>query len=72
MMYFIMLCISFQLVYEAAEDGTIDTRLAILIIVLDINDNPPVFSKEEYTATLNESQTQGKTYCIKHGISNNI
>ncbi|XP_063065089.1 cadherin-like protein 26 isoform X2 [Engraulis encrasicolus] len=48
-----------SLVYEAAEDGTIDTRLAILIIVLDINDNPPVFSKEEYTATLNESQTQG-------------
>ncbi|KAL2103634.1 hypothetical protein ACEWY4_000502 [Coilia grayii] len=49
-----------QLVYESRFRGeVIDTHLRMEIIVLDINDNQPVFTKEIYTATLHESQTQG-------------
>ena len=51
-----------QVVYEEnTPSGRASTRLGVEIKVLDINDNPPVFSKEIYYATLEESKQQGKT-----------
>ncbi|XP_067374272.1 protocadherin alpha-3-like isoform X15 [Channa argus] len=38
-----------------ARSGTIE----ILIKVLDVNDNPPVFTKDVYSATLNENAARG-------------
>ncbi|XP_031421849.1 cadherin-like protein 26 isoform X2 [Clupea harengus] len=49
-----------NVVYEEnTPSGRASTRLGVEIKVLDINDNPPVFSKEIYYATLEESKQQG-------------
>ncbi|KAI4873636.1 hypothetical protein NFI96_031468, partial [Prochilodus magdalenae] len=57
---------SFQLlnlVFEATNvsNNQVDTRLGVEIKILDINDHPPVFNKQLYEVTLDESAAQGQS-----------
>lgn len=63
-------CVSFfklQLSFETRKaDHTIDTKLGIEITVLDINDNPPLFQKDVYVASVKEEEKQGETHTMSH------
>ncbi|XP_043946192.1 cadherin-like protein 26 isoform X2 [Protopterus annectens] len=51
----------FKLVFNAVNRTNFqtDTRLGIQILILDINDNAPLFSKRQYSFRVNESIAQG-------------
>uniref|UniRef100_A0A3Q2P274 Protocadherin alpha-7-like n=1 Tax=Fundulus heteroclitus TaxID=8078 RepID=A0A3Q2P274_FUNHE len=55
--------LSHTLILTALDEGKPPKfgNMKILIHVLDINDNAPVFSQKEYTVTLNENVPQGTT-----------
>ncbi|XP_020362836.1 cadherin-like protein 26 [Oncorhynchus kisutch] len=50
-----------KLTFEARDtsNNAVDTRLGVEVVILDINDNPPVFQRNTYTIKLNESTSQG-------------
>ncbi|XP_047209477.1 protocadherin alpha-8-like [Girardinichthys multiradiatus] len=54
---------SHTLILTALDEGKPPKtgNMNIIIHVLDINDNPPVFSEKEYTVTLNENAQLGTT-----------
>ncbi|MED6272315.1 hypothetical protein CHARACLAT_029096, partial [Characodon lateralis] len=54
---------SYTLILIALDEGKPPKtgNMNIIIHVLDINDNPPVFSEKEYTVTLNENAPLGTT-----------
>uniref|UniRef100_A0A672RE28 FAT atypical cadherin 3 n=1 Tax=Sinocyclocheilus grahami TaxID=75366 RepID=A0A672RE28_SINGR len=44
---------------RAGGDGSLSTEVDLTMIVLDVNDNPPVFQKQDYTVTMPEDVTVG-------------
>uniref|UniRef100_A0A672SAU8 Cadherin domain-containing protein n=1 Tax=Sinocyclocheilus grahami TaxID=75366 RepID=A0A672SAU8_SINGR len=54
---------SYEIDIQASDKGTVPHRTdkKILIDVLDINDNVPIFTKESYTVVLNENAPVGTT-----------
>ncbi|XP_034440871.1 cadherin-like protein 26 [Hippoglossus hippoglossus] len=49
-----------ELKFQARRaDSTIDTRLGVEISILDINDNPPRFDKDQFDISVPEDQAQG-------------
>ncbi|XP_077098803.1 protocadherin Fat 3 isoform X2 [Siphateles boraxobius] len=44
---------------RAGADGSLSTQVDLTIVVLDVNDNPPVFQKQDYAATVPEDVTVG-------------
>ena len=64
-----------QLEFEAYDPklDVIDTKLAVEVQILDINDNVPTFIHSHYMVHLKESAPQGK-FCIvcNDGIHGNI
>ncbi|KAM9350587.1 cadherin-like protein 26 isoform 2-T2 [Symphorus nematophorus] len=52
---------SLKLVFQAINrtNNIVDTRLGIEITIIDGNDNPPMFEREKYEITIQESTAQG-------------
>ncbi|AWP03303.1 putative cadherin-like protein 26 [Scophthalmus maximus] len=49
-----------QLKFEARrQDLSIDTRLGVEVAILDINDNPPLFQRDQFELSVDEEKTQG-------------
>uniref|UniRef100_A0A673HI96 Protocadherin Fat 3-like n=1 Tax=Sinocyclocheilus rhinocerous TaxID=307959 RepID=A0A673HI96_9TELE len=44
---------------RAGGDGSLSTEVDLTMIVLDVNDNPPVFQKQDYKVTMPEDVTVG-------------
>lgn len=44
---------------RAGADGSLSTEVDLTIVVLDANDNPPVFQKQDYAVTVPEDVTVG-------------
>lgn len=44
------------------ETHKIEAQLGINVHIFDINDNPPLFEKQEYNITIEEATLQGKNH----------
>ena len=52
---------AYQLVIEATDGGrpALSGRITVNVTILDLNDNPPTFSRQRYTASVPENATVG-------------
>lgn len=49
---------SYSLTLEAKDGGNRSTHVVILVEIMDVNDNAPVFSAPEYRRTIREGATE--------------
>lgn len=49
---------SYSLTLEAKDGGNRSTHVVILVEIIDVNDNPPVFNSLEYKRTIREGGTE--------------
>ncbi|KAF3860679.1 hypothetical protein F7725_000934 [Dissostichus mawsoni] len=63
--HYVTICaIALQLTFQAydGEKREIDTQLGVEILIIDANDNPPMFEPDKYEVSIEESTPQGTEF----------
>lgn len=63
--HYVTICaIALQLTFQAydQEKKEIDTQLGVEILIIDANDNPPIFEPDLYEVSIEESTPQGNLF----------